>query len=365
MNSTHTQPKILLIGAGLSGGGGERHFNMLAKWLYHGSADILLTTRPGVMCYREAVFPLRNKALITYHEALHRCRSHAYDAIVGFSRYPAFTAWWIRKTCCQSTPLILMDISVFLRAHSADTRWLKSLPLMACRMAYSRANLLLANSISGTQDLTTLTRGQTMVRRMPNLIDPEWIQLGSDGRLPDCFEGSPYILALGRLVPSKRLDSAIRAFANICSQIPHRLVVAGDGPERERLASLVKLLKLEHRVLFCGWVNEPLPLLKHAAALIHTSTLEGYPNSILEAMSLHIPVISGNWGLDACSLADNGALQLVKSEDPQSIAQALLAVLVDRDVRNQLISKANSEILEHRVPKAIEPYESAIASVLA
>ena len=364
MSKSTDRRKILLVGAGLSGGGGERHFNMIAKWLYGGTADVLLTTRPGVKCYRNAIFPLQKDAVITYSGALHRCCGRGYDAIIGVSRYAAFTAWWIQRTVCRSIPLILMDISVFLRAHNVDSRWFKSAPLLGCRWAYSQADLLLANSTSGAADLITLTRGQTKVLRMPNLIDPDWVKSGSCGPWPASIEAGPYILALGRLVITKRLDSAIRAFAQISSQIPHRFVIAGAGPEQVNLAELADTLGVGHRVVFCGWVNDPLSLLSRAEALIHTSTVEGYPNAILEAMALHIPVISGDWGLDARSLANKGALLLVQSDDPDSIVQALRIVLTLRDTRIRLIKAADFSIVEHLVPQAIAPYESAISAVI-
>jgi glycosyltransferase involved in cell wall biosynthesis len=352
---------VLLVGGGLSGGGAERHFNMLARGLFDGSADVLLVTRPGVPCHRDAYFPLRDGALISLREALRRCREKRYDAIFGFGRYPSFAAFAIRSSCSRATPLILMDVSVFLKAHAEDARRFKALPRTACRLAYSRADLLLANSQSGADDLKILTGGRTPVSRVPNILDPAWIRSTVTASGVTHAPDAPYILSLGRLVPSKRLDSAIHGFAGISTRIPHRLVIAGDGPEKAALQSLVEQMGLGHRILFPGWIAEPLPWLARADVLLHTSAVEGFPNSVLEAMALEVPVVSANWGADAVSLAEAGALRLVESNKPCSIGRALMTLLSDTEGRAAVVETARRECRKHMIPDAIAAYETAVA----
>lgn len=356
---------VLLVGGGLSGGGAERHFNMLARGLFEGSADVLLVTRPGVPCHRNAYFPLRDGALISLSEALRRCREKRYDAIFGFGRYPSFAAFALRSACSRSTPLILMDVSVFLKAHAEDARRLKALSRMACRLAYSRADLLLANSQSGVDDLKILTQGRTPVARVPNIVDPVWLRSASTAPAGSGAPDAPYILALGRLVASKRLDAAIHGFAGISTRIPHRLVIAGDGPEKAALQSLVGQMGLGRRILFPGWISEPLPWLARADVLLHTSVVEGFPNAVLEAMALDVPVVSGNWGADAMSLAEAGALRLVESNNPCSIGRALMTLLSDAEGRAAVVETARRACRKHMIPDAIGAYEAAVTDGMA
>src|ERR1035441_7283242 len=228
--STHLkQNRILLIGGGLSGGGGERHFNMLAKWLYGGSADVLVVARPGLPCRRNPLFPLRPGAVIAFGQAIEGCLRGRYDVIFGFGRFASFVAFGLHRVAGRKAALVLMDISVFLRAHQADARWYKAIPLWGCRAAYGGADILLANSLSGAKQLATLTHGRVPASRVPNLVDPGWIASASRASEAPAANETPYVLALGRLVPSKRLDAAIRGFSRMAAQVPHRFLIAGDG----------------------------------------------------------------------------------------------------------------------------------------
>ena len=356
--------KVLLVGGGLSGGGGEVHFNTLARWLYGGSSDVLLVARPGVPCRRQATIPLRSGAVVSYSNAVNGCLKGRYEIVLGCGRFPSVVASCLQACFCRNVLLVLRDQSVFLQAHSSDARWWKLIPLVGCRVAYGRAHLLLANSESGAAELTALTQGRVPVARVKNPIDSARIFAAAKTGSGRPKESGPYILALGRLGPMKRFDMAILGFSQAGSHGSHRLLIAGDGPERRRLTALAKRLGLEGRVIFLGWVQEPMPLLAGADALIHTSTIEGYPNAVLEAMILRVPVISGDWGEDARSLSRRGALRLVDSGDPQSVGCAIQQVLQDRLLRDAMLREADREVAEHMIPQAIQRYEDLLDSAL-
>jgi glycosyltransferase involved in cell wall biosynthesis len=97
---------------------------------------------------------------------------------------------------------------------------------------------------------------------------------------------------MGRLTPSKNFGMLINAFAR--SSIEGKLVILGDGPERAALAAQVAALGLSERILMPGFSANPFPTLRRATFYVSPSNAEGFPNSLLEAMSVGLPVISTN-----------------------------------------------------------------------
>jgi len=101
----------------------------------------------------------------------------------------------------------------------------------------------------------------------------------------------PYLLFLSSLKPSKNVEGLIKAFHQ--SNLPHNLVISGKkGWLYNKIFEIVKQLKLEDRVIFTGFVDEPdVPvLMTHAAAFVMPSFFEGFGIPVLEAMACGTPV---------------------------------------------------------------------------
>ena len=108
------------------------------------------------------------------------------------------------------------------------------------------------------------------------------------------FEGST-VVTVGRLVPWKGVDRLLRVVAGL-PQV--RLLIVGDGPERESLESLASGLDLGRRVIFTGQVSkEQVPgYLCAADVFVLNSTYEGLPHIVLEAMQAGVPVVATDVG---------------------------------------------------------------------
>jgi len=106
-----------------------------------------------------------------------------------------------------------------------------------------------------------------------------------------------YILALGRLSREKGLDLLLKAFASLAPSYPQlSLVLAGDGPEKERLKGLTQALGVKERVYFTGYLVEPQALLAGARLLAIPSYQEGLPITLLEAMRAGVDVLASEVG---------------------------------------------------------------------
>jgi N-acetylgalactosamine-N,N'-diacetylbacillosaminyl-diphospho-undecaprenol 4-alpha-N-acetylgalactosaminyltransferase len=102
-----------------------------------------------------------------------------------------------------------------------------------------------------------------------------------------------YIITMSRLHPCKHLDILMNAFESIANQlIDTDLVILGEGEERRNLDQLIHNLQLNHRIFLLGHVNNPYKYLARSALFVLTSSNEGFPNSLIEAMICKLPVIS-------------------------------------------------------------------------
>lgn len=101
----------------------------------------------------------------------------------------------------------------------------------------------------------------------------------------------PIVLCIARLTAQKRLDRLIRAFAHV--RFPGaRLMILGEGEDRERLTGLVTGLGLEGRIEMPGYAPDVALMLRQANLFVLTSDYEGLPAAVLEAMAANCPVLS-------------------------------------------------------------------------
>ena len=105
------------------------------------------------------------------------------------------------------------------------------------------------------------------------------------------------VLGVGRLVPVKGFDIAVRALPGLLARIPDaRLVLVGDGPERPHLEGLAVALRVRHRLTITGTVDDVPALLAAADILVVPSRNEGMGRVLVEAMALGVPVVAAKVG---------------------------------------------------------------------
>lgn len=101
-----------------------------------------------------------------------------------------------------------------------------------------------------------------------------------------------HFVMVGRLSYEKGHIRALRAFKNLKTDIPCKLVIVGDGQERKALETYVKNNRMEDRVIFTGYQSNPYPYIRCANAMIQPSIIESFGLTMLEAMILGTPVVT-------------------------------------------------------------------------
>lgn len=161
--------------------------------------------------------------------------------------------------------------------------------------------------------------------------------------------GPPTVLVLGRLVPQKRVDLAVEAFACVLDRHPEtRLVIAGIGPERSALERQVAALGLGGEVDFLGAVDRArVPALYGAATVVlMPSASEGLPLVAIES-GAHGRAVVGTRvsGIDEIVVHSKTGL-LAPPGDAEQLGEMVSSLLSDPTRRQRLADAARSRVLE-------------------
>lgn len=160
----------------------------------------------------------------------------------------------------------------------------------------------------------------------------------------------PLLVGAGRLTRQKDFATLLRALALVRQQRPCRLLLLGDGPEREHLHGLAAELDLVDAVDFHGFVPNPFPWIARADLFVLSSAWEGFGNVLVEAMALGVPVVSTDCPSGPREILHDGALgPLSPVGDPAALAANILATLAAPPSREELIA-------------ATAPYTIAVSS---
>lgn len=167
------------------------------------------------------------------------------------------------------------------------------------------------------------------------------------------------IVTAGRLVPQKNMALLVQAFAKLPADAVDKLLILGDGPERDTLSSLVSALGLSDRVKFLGQVDDVSSYLGNAGAVVVSSDWEGFGMVAAEALSLGTPVISTDCPVgpaEMFAIAAGGFL--VPRGNADALAQMMRHVLETRPkVDASAFRRAYSE-------DVIAPQHEALISAL-
>lgn len=181
---------------------------------------------------------------------------------------------------------------------------------------------------------------------------------------------APYMLGVGRLAPNKNFALLIRAYAVALPD--QHLVIAGEGDERDALAALAAELGVADRVHLPGFTANPYALMAGADFYVLPSNAEGFPNGLVEAMAVGLPVLStdcpsgpseilGGQATDGLLVARDGLL--VPCDDVGAMA-AGMGHMVDSTERARLGARAATRAVDFDVAAVTDRYWAIVDEAL-
>jgi glycosyltransferase involved in cell wall biosynthesis len=165
-------------------------------------------------------------------------------------------------------------------------------------------------------------------------LRPAGDQRQADLRVALQLGSAPLVVGIGRLVEQKNWPVFIEAAGRLEGPA---FVVAGDGPLRHELTDLAR--RSGNRVRFVGMVDDIAALMGMASCMVSTSTWEGLPLTLLEALSLGVPVVA-TAVQGATDLMPPTAALFVPPGDSTAVAEAISKILADDGLAMQLRNNA-------------------------
>ncbi len=140
--------------------------------------------------------------------------------------------------------------------------------------------------------------------------------------------GPPVVLGVGRLTRQKDFPTLLRAFARLRERVDARLIILGEGEDRDALEALARELDIGDVTDLPGFVDNPYGWMRRANVFVLSSAWEGSPNALTEALYLGTPVVATDCRSGPRELLEDGRYgPLVPVGDTEALAGAIEATL--------------------------------------
>jgi glycosyltransferase involved in cell wall biosynthesis len=172
---------------------------------------------------------------------------------------------------------------------------------------------------------------------------------------------------IGRLVPEKAHGDFIRAIQLVSQKHPNAVgLIVGDGELLESLKKEVKKAGLENRIIFTGQRNDLPEIYRALDVFVLSSTREGFPLVVLEAMAARVPIVATAVGGVGELITDQETGLLVNSQNPEALAKAISNVLESSDLGERLAKNAYEKVkAQFSVEQMVKNHELLYREVLA
>ena len=333
MNKSKKRLSVFLHG--LYEGGAERTMLNLAKGMtgLGYSVDLVLARATGPFLSQVPaevrIVDLKSSRVLFSLQALtHYIQSEDPDALLSGIDYTNIIALWARRIARKTTRLVVVE-------HNTSSKRMKQMPFYyrrvlpkLIRLFYPWANCIVAVSQGVADDLamsTGLQRDhiriinnpvitQDLRKKSRETLEHPWFQAGQP----------PLLIAVGRLSAQKDYPNLIKAFAKVRTNRAVRLIILGEGEDRQILEKLVDELGLSDDVSMPGFIENPYPYMIKASVYVLSSRWEGLPTVLIEALFCGIPIVSTDCPSGPREILKDGLFgQLVPVEDPEKLALAI------------------------------------------
>ena len=241
----------------------------------------------------------------------------------------------------------------------------KSLRFYARQLSIRLSDKVVANSESLASEVKEVFRLNSEVRTIYNGIDIEGIREKSKEEKTHDWLGSdiPVIIAIGSLNTQKGFPYLLEALEIVNRTKTIRLIIIGNG-EKKELVSLSKELSIEDKTDFLKAVPNPFPYMAKADIFVCSSLYEGLSNVILEALALGKPIISTDHKHGANEIIeDQKSGILVPVRDSQRMADAIIKILDDEQLRRKLGEEAKNKSRNFSRDRMISEYEKLFGEI--
>lgn len=273
----------------------------------------------------------------------------------------------------SKTKIIITEhLGIFTLPKTASSRinsFVSRFLLPFCiKIFYPKSDAIICVSIGVSGDILKIVKKQINLSVIYNPIDINEIKKLAEEPFDDSWfvvTKTPIIIMTGRLNKQKDYPTALMALKIINEKKEARLVILGKGKEKNNLKELVSKLGLNDKVLFLGFKDNPFKYIKHSSVFVLSSLSEGFGNVLVEAMACRIPVVSTDCDFGPREIIENNKNGfLVPIKNPIAMAEAVLKILNNSDIKNNLIEEGEKRAEDFSAEKITKEYENIFKEIL-
>lgn len=273
--------------------------------------------------------PIKNIIYLSYY--IFKYKPEIVISSIHFNNIVATCALYLSR---QKTKLILRQANV-LEEQFKDYPFPVSLILRyLLKLAYKNANLLIAPSQAVALDMKKYLKAKKQeIKVIYNpTVTPDIFEKAQQDTNHEWFQKNyPIILSVGRLKPQKDFQTLLKAFAKVKQNFKQaKLVILGEGFQREELTNLAIQLGIDKEVDLAGYKKNPYPFISKANVFVSSSRYEGLPNVIIEAFALGKKIVATDIGGSAEILKNGLYGELVPVGNEDLMAEAIERALVNQ-----------------------------------
>lgn len=261
-----------------------------------------------------------------------------------------------------------IQIPIVTTLHGTDITLVGSHPFYRPAVTFSinHSDRVTAVSESLKEDTLRLFEIRKNIQVIPNFIDIDKIK--SKGKPCErsllASKEEKILSHISNFRPLKRILDVIAIFEGVHPKVKSKLMMVGEGPEKQKAVQYVKEKGLEGRVLFLGNSNEIEKILCYSDLFLLPSEKESFGLSALEAMAHGVPVISSNTGGISEVNIHGKTGYLSEIGDIQDMTKNALKLLKDDKLHSTFKNQAQTQAGIFNIDKVVGKYESIYVNVV-
>ena len=224
------------------------------------------------------------------------------------------------------------------------------------KIYYKKASLIISNSISGKNDLIKLCNTKVVNIPSPSFFNLKYKKIVKNNR-------KLKKISVGRLSKEKGYDVIIKALNKLKTK-NFSLTILGEGPEKEKLKTMIKNYNLQKKIKLVGFKRNTSKYYKKANLFINASHFEGFPNSVVEAISHNLPVICSNskGGIKEIILNGKGG-DLFKVNDANQLSKKIASYYKDPKKLNKKLILSRNNIKKYSISEHVKKYQNIFDNI--
>jgi len=292
-------------------------------------------------------------------------KAHKIDVLhVHYAIPHAYAAYMAKKMLHEEG----IDVPIVTTLHGTDITLVGSHPFYKTAVTFSinKSDAVTSVSQNLKEDTIRLFNTNKEIKVVPNFIDTEKY----NNSYKECdrdllaLPEERVITHVSNFRPVKRIADVIEIFYRVQKELPAKLMMVGEGPERKEAELLCETYKIEDKVVFLGNSSEVDKILCFSDLFLLPSQTESFGLAALEAMASGVPVISSNsGGIPEVNIQGvSGFLSPVGAID--EMAENALKILKDETTLNTFKKGAQATATKFDIHKIVPFYEAIYEEAL-